>query len=161
MSQILTGRRILEDVRPKNIAAIKSFVDFAQVFDFIHRGKMKQILLAYGLHKETATAIMMLYRNTKVKVRFPDRDTDYFEIVAGVQRGDTLTPYLFIICLDYLLLTPTDNTKDNGFNMTMERIRRYPAQTITDAGYADDISLLANTPAQAETLLDSLERAAA
>ena len=30
-----------------------------------------------------------------------------------------------------------------------------------DAGYADDITLLANTPAQAETLLHSLERAAA
>ena len=32
---------------------------------------------------------MMLYRNTKVKVRFPDRDTDYFDIVAGVLQGDT------------------------------------------------------------------------
>ena len=38
---------------------------------------------------------------------------------------------------------------------------RYPAKTITDADYADDIALLANTPAQAKTLLHSLERAAA
>ena len=51
--------------------------------------------------------------------------------------------------------------KENGFKMTKERSRRYPAQTITDADYADDIALLANTPAQAETLLHSLERAAA
>ena len=35
------------------------------------------------------------------------------------------------------------------------------AKTITDADYADDISLLANTPNQTETLLHSLERAAA
>ena len=42
-----------------------------------------------------------------------------------------------------------------------ERSRRYPAQTITDADYTDDIALLANTPYQAETLLHSLERAAA
>ena len=32
---------------------------------------------------------------------------------------------------------------------------------ITDADYADDIALLANTPAPAESLLHSLERAAA
>ena len=32
---------------------------------------------------------------------------------------------------------------------------------ITDADYADDIAILANTPDQAETLLHSLERAAA
>ena len=36
---------------------------------------------------------------------------------------------------------------------------RYPAKTITDADYADDIAILANTPNQAETLLHSLERA--
>ena len=34
-------------------------------------------------------------------------------------------------------------------------------KTITDADYADDIAILANTPDIAETLLHSLERAAA
>ena len=45
--------------------------------------------------------------------------------------------------------------------MLKKRSRRYPAKTITDADYADDIAILANTPDQAETLLHSLERAAA
>ena len=51
---------------------------------------MEQILLAYGLPKETVSGIMILYRNTKVKVRSPDGDTEYFAIVAGVLQGDTL-----------------------------------------------------------------------
>ena len=38
---------------------------------------------------------------------------------------------------------------------------RYRAKTITDADYADDIALLANAPAKAETLLHSLQQAAA
>ena len=50
--------------------------------------------------------------------------------------------------------------KDNGFKLTKERSRRYPARTITDVDYADDIALLANKFAQAETLLHSLEWAA-
>ena len=45
--------------------------------------------------------------------------------------------------------------------LTKKRSRRYPAKTITDADYADDTALLANTPNQAETLLHSLERATA
>ena len=45
--------------------------------------------------------------------------------------------------------------------LTKKRSRRHPAKTITDADYADDIAILANTPAQAEILLHSLERAAA
>ena len=104
---------------------------------------------------------MILYRNTKVKVRSPNGDTEYFDIVAGVLQGDTLAPYLFIICLDYVLRTSIDNIRENGFVLTKKRSRRYPAKTITDADYADGIALLANTPNQAETLLHSLERAAA
>ena len=90
-----------------------------------------------------------------------DGDTEYFDTVPGVQQGDTLAPYLFIICLDYVLRTSIDNIRENGFVLTKKRSRRYPAKTITDADYADDIALLANTPNQAETLLHTLERAAA
>ena len=61
----------------------------------MHRRKMKQILQAYGVHKETIGTLMMLYKNPKVKVHSPDGDTDFFEIVTGVLQGDTLAP----ICL--------------------------------------------------------------
>ena len=56
---------------------------------------------------------MMLYRNTKVKVRYPEGDTDYFDIVAGMVQGDTLAPYLFIIYLDNVLRTSIDKIKQN------------------------------------------------
>ena len=124
-SQILTIRRILEGVRAKNLQATLIFVDFTKAFDSIHRGKMEQILLAYGIPKETVAAITILYRNTKVKVRSPDGDTEYFDIVAGVLQGDTLAPYLFIICLDYVLRTSIDKIKENGFQLTKKRSRRY------------------------------------
>ena len=100
----------------------------------------------------------MLYRNTKAKFRSPDGDTDYFDIVTGVLQGDTLAPYLFILYrLDYVLGTSFDKMKENGLKITKERSKRYPAQTITDANYADYIALLVNAPALAETLLHSLE----
>ena len=87
-SQILTIRRILEGVRAKNLQATLLFVDFTKAFDSIHRGKMEQILLAYSLPKETVAAIIILYRNIKVKVRSSDGDTEYFDIVAGVLQGE-------------------------------------------------------------------------
>ena len=89
-SQILTIRQSLEGVRAKNLDTTILFVDFSKAFDFILRGKMKEILLTYGQPKETVTAIMMLYKNGKVKARSPDGDTDYFDIVAGALQGDTL-----------------------------------------------------------------------
>ena len=88
-------------------------------------------------------------------------ETEYFDIVAGILQGDTLAQFLFIICLDYVLRTSIDKIRENGFELTKKRSRRYPATTITEADYADDIAILANTPNQAETLLQSLERTTA
>ena len=45
---------------------------------------MKQMLLMYGPQKEIVTTILMLYKKTKVKVYSPDKDADFFDIVAGV-----------------------------------------------------------------------------
>ena len=102
----------------------------------------------------------MLYKNTKVKVCSPDGDADYFDIVRSVLQGDTLAPYLFIICLDYVLRESIDFMEENCFKLAKERNVRYPTQTITDADYAYDIALLANTLAQAKSLQHRLKRAA-
>ena len=60
-----------------------------------------------------------------------------------------------------MLRTSIDKIRENGFELTKKRSRRYPAKTITNTDYADSIALLANTPNQAKTPLHSLERAAA
>ena len=54
-----------------------------------------------------------------------------------------------------MLQTSVDLMKGNGFILV--KARRYPARTITDADYADDIAFLANTPAQAKSQLHNLE----
>ena len=72
-----------------------------------------------------------------------------------------LALYLVIISLDYVLRKSIDIMKDNGLKLAKERSRRYPAQTITGVDNANNIMLPANTTARAETLLHSLERAAA
>ena len=56
--------------------------------------------------------------------------------------------------------TSIDKIKENGFELTKKRSRRYTAKTNTDADYADDLAILANASAQAETQLHCLERAA-
>ena len=83
-------------------------------------------------------------------------ETDFFHTVAGMLQGDTFAPYQFIICIYYALRTSVDLC----FLLVKARSRRYPARTITDADYADDIALLENTPARDESLLHILERAA-
>ena len=48
----------------KNLVETQLLVDFSKAFDSIHRRKIEQIFLVFGLPKETVT---------EVKVRPPDR----------------------------------------------------------------------------------------
>ena len=96
---------------------ILQLIDFSMAFDSIHRRKMKEIRLPCGLSKQTVITTMMLYKNLKAMDHSPYRDIDFFNIVTGVLQGDTLEPYLFIICLDYVLWISINLIKENGFRL--------------------------------------------
>ena len=100
-------------------------------------------------------SFVFLYRNTKVKVRSPDGDTDYFEIVAGVLQGNTL-PHTSLSSVWTACYWWNERQRFQADKGKKQKI----CHTITDADYADDKAFLANTSAQAKTLLHSLERAA-
>ena len=60
------------------------------------REKMKQILLAHGLSKETVTDIIMLKKNTNAMVHLPDSDFDFFDIVNRVLQGDIYISTIYV-----------------------------------------------------------------
>ena len=78
---------------------------------------MLDILGAYGVNSKIVKAIGIMYKNTEAMVRSPDGDTTFFEIMAGVIQGDTLAPYLFIICLDYALRILAERNNNLGFTI--------------------------------------------
>ena len=113
--------------------------------------------LHIGLLKETVPARMVFFKNTKLKVYLPYADTNCFDIVTRVLQENTLAPYLFIIWQNNKLWLSVGLIKENGFILKMTRCRQYPAETMTDVYNADDLALLVNTLALAESLLHSLE----
>ena len=116
LPQILTLCRLIEGIKEKQLPAILTFVDFSKAFDSIHRGKLMEILKAYGIPTKIVDAISILYKDTEAQVITPDGDTEFFEILAGVLQGDTLA-FLFIIALDYALREATRETH-TGFTLT-------------------------------------------
>ena len=121
-SQVLALRRIIEGVKRKHLPAGMTFIDFKKAFDSIHRGKLMNILRAYGIPERTVQSISDVYDNTSAKVLTPDGETDTFPILAGVLEGGTRAPYLFIIVLDYVLRRAiTGKEEQFGFTITQGR----------------------------------------
>ena len=84
------------------------FVDFKKAFDSINRETMFKILPLYGIPEQIIKAIEALYTDTNAKVITPGCETEQFDIFAGVLQGDTLSPFLFILVLDYVLRISLD-----------------------------------------------------
>ena len=72
MAHILALRRLIENVKRKNLKSVILFVDFSKAFDSVHRGKMLRILKAYGIPDQLVSAIDKLYEGTRAKVISPD-----------------------------------------------------------------------------------------
>ena len=66
---ILTLRRLIEGIKEKQLPAILTFVDFSKAFDSIHRGKLMEILKAYGIPTKIVDAISILYKDTEAQMR--------------------------------------------------------------------------------------------
>ena len=65
---------------------------------------MLLILNAYGIPKELMTAIIIMYEDMSAKVIIPNGETETFSILSGVLQGYTLSPYLFVIIIDYITI---------------------------------------------------------
>ena len=123
---------------------------FSKAFDSIDRGKMEQILLAYGLPKETVTIIKMFYKNMKAKVHSLDGDTDFFNINI-----------ISIYNLPRLCTLNINRSNERKWLYTKKKGKKQMVPCLDSIGntkHANDIAILKDTPTQAESLLHSLEQ---
>ena len=72
----------------------------------------------------------ILHKDTTVSVVIPDGETEPFTIKTGVLEGDPLTPFLFVIVLDYALRTSI--ISDHGFASKRRQNRRHPTERLSD-----------------------------
>ena len=141
-----------------NLPAVLTFIDFKKAFDSIHRVKMAKVLRSYGILDKLFNAINRSYANTRAKVYSPDIVSEEFDIVSEVLQGDTLSPYLFIIVLDYALRKSIfEREEEFGFTIVTRKSRRMYPTVITDFDLADDIALLSNTVSKSRELLLRVE----
>ena len=158
-SQIVTIRRILEGVRAKKFEATILFVAFSKTFEFIHRGKIKPILLAAASQRNRCSHNDAIWKHESKSPLTGCR----YRLLRHCNRCATRRHISRIPVYHLPRLRAWNICKfnlKNSFKLAMGRSRRYTTQTITDVDYADDIALLAKTPSQIDSLLYSLERAA-
>ena len=101
----------------------------------------------YGIPKTLVGAIKTLYINSKSAIYVDGHPSKEFEVTTVVLQGDVLTPFLFIIMIDFMM-KQSEGTR--GFITAPIRSSRYPREVINDLAFADDIALCENSLEEAQ-----------
>ena len=63
---------------------------------------MELILSSYDIAQKIVKAIMSMYSYNSATMLTPDGQSDLFDITAGVLQGGTLSPFIFVVVVDYM-----------------------------------------------------------
>ena len=140
IDQIAALRIIIEQTVEWNASLIVNFIDFEKAFDSIDRSTLWKIMRHYGIPQKIVNLTEKIYAGTNCRVIHDGQLSDSFDIKTGVRQGCILSPFLFILAMDWLMKESTAGRR-NGIQWT-------PWIQLDDLDFADDVSLLSHTQQQ-------------
>ena len=146
--QIATLRIIVEQSLEWNSPLIANFLDYEKAFDSVDRESLWKILRNHGIPEKIVNIIRNMYEGTSCKVVHEGQLSNCFDITTGVRQGCMLSPFLFILAVDWLMKESTKGGK-NGIQWT-------PWTQLEDLDFADDLALLSHTHDQMQAKTSSL-----
>ena len=138
--QIATLRIIIEQSIEWNSPLLVNFVDYEKAFDSVDRRMLWKIMRHYGIPQKLVTLIEKMYEGTSCRVIHDGELSESFEIKTGVRQGCMLSPFLFILAVDWLLREATSGRRD-GIQWTLWT-------QLDDLDFADDLALLSHNHQQ-------------
>ena len=140
IDQICTLRVIIEQSLEWNSSLYVNFVDYEKAFDSVDRETLWKLLRFYGIPEKFVTLIKSSYEGFTCRVAHEAQLSDSFEVRTGVRQGCLLSPFLFLLAIDWIMTSVT-KAGNNGIQWT-------PWEQLDDLDYADDLFLLSHNPLQ-------------
>lgn len=113
-------------------------LDTEKAFDRVAWDDVQEVLIKIGLQERMLQFIMALYSGPTARVRVNGHLSDAFSISNGTRQGSPLSPLIFVITLEPLLLCLKDNPDIKGIKIART--------TYKLAAFADDILLFLKDP---------------
>ena len=96
------------------------FIDFLKAFDSVEWNYLVTYLKAFRFGPDFIRWVMTLFKNIKSCVINNGLTTGYFALEREVRQGDLLSPYLFVVVVETLVIAIPQNTAIKGVSIGKE-----------------------------------------
>ncbi|VDP55070.1 unnamed protein product [Schistosoma margrebowiei] len=151
--QIATLRIIVEQSIEWNSSLYINFVDYEKAFDSVDRTTLWKLPRHYGVPQNIVNIIQSSYDGLHCKIVHGGQLTKSFEVKTGVRQGCLLSPFLFLLVIDWIMKTSTSEGKHG--------IHWKSRMQLDDLDFADDLALLFQTQKQMQEKTNSVAAASA
>ena len=141
----------LKDAVKRNKALWLLSLDVRKAFDSVSHNSIVRALRCHRIPEEVIQYIQRSLLSCRTCINIGDRQSEEFSISSGVKQGDPLSPLLFNLVIDELLLDLHERMpKTIGYPMT----GRTQTERITALAFADDVIIFAENETEMKWLID-------
>ena len=98
---------LMEHVNQKKIASIILLVDFRKAFDSISHNFIQTVLKSLNFGNDICEWVALFFNNRCGYIMMGGFLTEQIKLLQGVPQGDIISPFIFILCVEILLIKIT------------------------------------------------------
>ena len=144
--QITCLRIIVEQSLEWNSPLYTNFIDYEKIWTV---QTMWKLLRYYGVHEKIISLIRCAFQDMSCTIAHTGQLSESFKVKTGVRQGCLLSPFLFILVIDWIMKTTTTG-RNNGIKWTLWT-------QLDDLDFADDLALLSHNHSQLQDKTTVLE----
>ena len=151
--QIASLRIVVEQSLEWNSPLYINFIHYEKAFDSVDIETLWKLLRHYGVPKKIISLIRCTFQDMSCKIAHAGQLSESFEVKTGVRQGCLLSPFLFLLVIDWIMKTTTTG-RNNGIQWALWT-------QLDDLDFADDLALLSHNHSQMQDKTTLLETTSA
>ena len=121
---------IIEKAREFQKNVYFCFIDYAKAFDCVDHNELWKILQDMGIPDHLPCLLRNLYAGQEAMVRTGHGTTDWFQIRKGVHQGSILSPCLFNLYAEFIMLNASLDKAQAGIKIARRNINNLMQMTL-------------------------------